>query len=139
MARADSIGKMVLTMKAISLMVTSKVLADITLQIWINFTRENFVAVTWREEGLRLGQMVADMKEISKMVKRMERVLSSGLMGLDILAAGSLGNNMGLELFIIQKITQSVKENGKMVKESVGYQDQSNFNNHPLQTKDSPN
>lgn len=78
MGRADFNGRMVHIMKEILLMVISKDLVDTTLLILINIMRENLECLTWKVEVWRHGQMADDMKEILKMVKRMEKELLNG-------------------------------------------------------------
>ena len=80
MGEADFSGKMVVTTKGISLMVNSQALAFITLQILIKHTQENLGIAIWRAKEKKLGQMVVNMKEISRMERRMEKEFLSGLM-----------------------------------------------------------
>ena len=87
-------GKMVVIMKEILLMVNSLVLVLISLLILIKHIQVNLEIVIWKEKGKKCGQMEEDMKEILKMVKKMEKGCLNGPMGQDILDLGEMGSNM---------------------------------------------
>ena len=75
-------------------MVNSLVLGSITLQTLIKPTRENSEVVIWRVKERSFGQMEGNMKEISKMGKKMEKECLNGLMEQSILELGGMGNSM---------------------------------------------
>ena len=56
--------------------------------------RENSAKATWKVKVLKLGQMDVATKVISRMEKKMGKEPLSGLLELNILVAGEMGNNM---------------------------------------------
>ena len=79
----------------------------------------------WKEEVLRLGLMAGDLKETSKMEKRMDRELLSGPLESATLAVGKVVSSMALEYFIIHKIILKNRESGQMERERSGLMVQS--------------
>ena len=73
MVKVDLLGKMDHIMKEILLMVISMVQENTILLIQTSTMKENLGKAIWKEEASKLGQMEDDMKEISKMGKRMEK------------------------------------------------------------------
>ena len=91
---------------------SSKVKESITLLMLIKSMRASSAWGALKVGGLRLGMMVVNMKVTSKTERKMERVLSFGVMDQSILALGEMTNNMVLEFFV--RMEPSVMENGSM-------------------------
>ena len=124
MGKENFNGKMEVIMKEILLMVNSLVLVLISLLILIKHIQVNLEIVIWKEKGKKCGQMEEDMKEILKMVKKMEKGCLNGPMGQGILGLGEMGSNMDQECGLIHKMEVRDKVNGFMGGDKDGYQDQ---------------
>ena len=80
MGRESLYGKMGAIIKETLLMGTSRDRGSTTLRIWIKFMKENSGCLLWKEEDKKFGLMAENMREISKMVKKMAKELSNGQM-----------------------------------------------------------
>ena len=94
MEKENFTGKMEVIMKEILLMDNFLGLEHIFSQILIKLIEENLEIATWKVKGKKYGLMGENTREISKMVKKMEKGCLSGLMVLNILVPGEMGNNM---------------------------------------------
>ena len=66
-----------------------KALESTILLILTKCTKANSEIAIWKAEELRSGMMAGSMREISRTVKRMVKVLSNGRMEIDILVVGN--------------------------------------------------
>jgi hypothetical protein len=94
MGKADLTGKMVATMKETLSKASLKDLESTTLQILTRYTKENSGIAQWRVKVRKSGQMVRDMKVISRMERKTEKGHSNGQTGINILDHGNKENNM---------------------------------------------
>jgi hypothetical protein len=82
--------------------------------------RENSELVIWKEKEQKLGVMVENMKVTSRMVRKMVKVLSYGLMAINILEVGNQINNMVWVFIMILKLSKRSRVNGLMAKDING-------------------
>jgi hypothetical protein len=80
MVKANLLGKMGHIMKETLLMGSFRGSEDIILLSWINTTKENLELEIWKVKGLRHGLMAGDMREISRMERKMEKAHLNGQM-----------------------------------------------------------
>lgn len=118
--RADSNGKMVPTMRVILWTATLWGTVDTILRIWTNTTKVNLEVRTWKARESRPGLTVADMKVILRMVKKTEKVLSSGQTVSSTSALGEMANNTELVSFITLRKALRNKESGRTASVSDG-------------------
>jgi hypothetical protein len=76
--KGSSSGKMAHFMRETLPTGSSLALASTISQISINSTMVNFASARWKDEVLKLGQMVVVTKEILNMVKKTARAPSTG-------------------------------------------------------------
>lgn len=75
---------------------------------------------SWKATVSLPGRTVVSTLVRTKMIRNADKVHLNGLMGADILAHGKTENNMVKE-FILTEIREKEKDNGKMVKEKIGW------------------
>jgi hypothetical protein len=82
--------------------------------------RENSELVIWKEKEQKLGVMVENMKVTSRMVRKMVKVLSYGLMAINILEVGNQINNMVWVFIMILKLSKRNRVSGLMARDING-------------------
>jgi tRNA pseudouridine-54 N-methylase len=121
MAKVDSSGRMDPSMRVTSLMVSSKDLADTSLLILINGTKESLEWVTWKVEESRPGTMAESTKVTSKMARRTVKVFSYGLMETSTSVAGKMASNMELVSNMTPKKVLRNRVNGLKARDKDGW------------------
>jgi hypothetical protein len=121
MAKVGSSGRMDPSMRVTSLMVSSKDLADTSLLILINGTKESLEWVTWKVEESRPGTMAESTKVTSKMARRTVKVFSYGLMETSTSVAGKMASNMELVSNMTPKKVLRNRVNGLKARDKDGW------------------
>jgi len=73
MEKVNSNGRMVTNMKEISMIIKYKVMVKWSLKM-VNLMKVNGMIIKWMVKVYLHGQMVEDIKDIFKMIKRMDLV-----------------------------------------------------------------